>query len=787
MNKAPGANCSACPLQSCKFVPSELRFGASVLVVGEAPGAEEAIKGAPFVGQSGKLLNAAVIDAGYTRDNLSLTNIVACRPPNNIDPPDEAIEACWGRLLKDIREADPKYILTLGKVAREVLLPNATEYRGAWGRASNIPVMSTWHPAYVLRKPSEATTFLHDVRKVFEGPVQHSITTAPKCITPETYEELAQVLSTAPHGATVAYDLETNQTVWYDRPGKKANSILMMGISWDPSMGVIIGDELLYDDPRTTPLLTKFFGDVVPGGHNVKFDNIFMRTHLDLNVRAAYDTLLMHYILDENSKHGLKVLAFEEFGLEDYEADLVTKYLKSKNDEYSKVPFNDLAQYCAWDVATTLSLQRVFQARLYHEDLYEWPYDKIYMPAQEALTTQQIRGVQIDIPYLQQCYELFTNEMERIRRDAGMMVGRPDINLNSPTQVGTVLWDHLKLRQSGNRKVKDRSTNELAVMHLRGKHPFVDQLMRHRRIAKLKSSYIENMMEYADVNGRVHPDALLYGTEMGRIAMREPAVQTIPRPTDEKDTQLPTYDPFEDGAVIRGAVIAGPGNVFGAVDFSQAELRTLAFLSGEPFLIKAYEEDRDIHTEVTQAMFGDGWTREQRVKCKMFNFSYVYGGSEYSFAEDAGLPIAEARAFVRKYDSVMPIALAYKKSQYDRMRSEGYVETLFKLRRRFPLITPENQDDARKASVHGPVAGTAAAVTVIAQTKLIEEGVPVVMSVHDSIEIDSPEDQIDEHLEHTADVMMQTAVKYMPTVKWKVDPEKGQRWVNPPALALMSK
>lgn len=786
--KAPGAVCQWCTLVDETFVPSEIRKNSQLLVIGEAPGKEEAKQGAPFVGQSGKLLDACMREAGHSRDDISLTNVVACRPPDNREPTSDEIACCMGRLYHDIHEAEPKAILTLGKTARDTLCPNARDIRGSWEKITlgksnrEHNVMSTWHPAYVLRKPSEATVLLMDIQRAFEGPQTYAIQTAPQVIEPKTRDELAEVLSTAPTGAWAAYDLETNQTTFYDRPGKPANSILMMGISWDPSMGVIISDELLYDTPGVIPLLAEFFRDVKPVGHNVSFDNAFLRHQLDLKIVPAFDTLLAHFLLNENLPKGLKEIAKEEFGLPDYEAALISQYLRSKNDEYSKVPYDRMAQYCAWDVAVTRELAPRLESRLYHEGLHDWPFANIYMPAQEALVTQRLRGVQVDVPYLQKCQELYTKRLEQVRLKAGREVGRPDINLNSPKQVGEVLWDDLRLPQSGNRKVKDRSTNELAVMHLRGKHPFVDQLMYHRRLAKLKSSYIENMLEFVDVDSRIHPDALLYGTEMGRMSMRDPAVQTIPRPDD------PTrkgYDAYEDGAVIRGAIISAPGNVFVANDFSQAELRVLAYLSKEPFLIQAYKEGRDIHTEVTVAMFGEHWTKEQRVQCKMFNFSYVYGGTEYSFAEDAGLPISVAREFVRRYNTVMPVARQWKEDQFNLMRHQGYVSTLFGQRRRFYLITPENQDDARKASVHSPVAGTAAAVTIMSQTKLIEGGVPVVMSVHDSIEAECSIDAGEDVAEHIKEVMLETASKYMPEVPWKVDKEIASRWVEPPKLSLL--
>jgi DNA polymerase-1 len=519
-------------------------------------------------------------------------------------------------------------------------------------------------------------------------------------------------------------------------------------------------------------------------GHNIKFDNIFLRQRLGIKNVATFDTMLAHGVLDENSKHGLKILAYEEFDMPDYEEALIKKYLGNRNDEYSKVPFDQLAKYCAWDCTTSHALRPIYQARLEKEGLMEWPYNRVLMPANEAFTVMTMRGLQVDIPYLKECHQYLLDEAERIRYKTGVMIGNPDINLNSPKQVAEVLWDFLKLPQFKSKRIKDRSTSEDAVMHLRGKHPFVDELQHYRRVAKFDSSYIQNMIEFADFDNRVHADVMLLGTEIGRLSMRDPAVQTIPRPTSKDDTLRDDYDPYMDGGLVRGAMVASPGCLLGIADYSQAELRVWGAMSHEPFLLQAYRDERDLHSEVALGMYGPNYTKEQRVMCKMFNFSYVYGGTERSFADSAGLPLSVAIEFVRNYNKLMPVAIQWKKDQFQLMRTQGYVETMFGRRRRFPLITPENQDDARKASVHQPVAGTASDLTTMAATRLIlEHDIPVVLTVHDSILTDSPEALVEDHVNEIVAAMQDVGNQYISEVPWKVDKEIAYRWAEPPKLS----
>jgi uracil-DNA glycosylase family 4 len=781
--KALLAHCAQCTLFDRPFVPSTGSEDASVVVVGEAPGRTEVIKKEPFVGDSGKLLNAAVTLAGHKREELFLTNMVLCHPPDNREPTQVEIACCRDRLLNEIKAHPRARILALGKVASDSLLGVHREaLRGSWGTLAGMDVIGTWHPAYVLRKPSEASGFLRDVGRAFRGPTITLARVQPEVKYVRSLEDLATVLSTAPDKAMTTYDLETNQTTWYDRPSARRNSIIMMATAWDSEMGVVVDDEMIYDEPGFVPLMQRFFEGRPSCGHNIKFDNVFLRSHNGLEIKTTFDTMLAHHQLDENSKHGLKELAHEELGVADYEKELISQYLNSKNDEYSKIPFEPFSQYAVWDVVCTLELQKIYESRLQAEGMLEWPFNRIIMPASEMFTRAELKGIKVDIPYLQQCGELMDKALLRIQYEAGTMVGMPNINLNSPAQVAVALWDVLKLTPSGSRKVKERSTSEEAITHLKGKHPFVDKLAYYRSVSKLKSSYVSNLITMADINGRVHPTFQLHGTEMGRISVKNPAMQTIPRPADREAYD---YDMLMDGSMIRGAIIADPGNMIAQADFSQAELRVLAALSNESFLLQAYREGRDIHSKVALGMYGEHYTKEQRVKCKMFNFSYVYGGSEYSFAESAGLPVNIARQFVRDYNKLMPSALAYKALQLQLLKEQGFVTTRFGRKRRFPLITNDNLDDARKACVHAPIAGTASDLTMLSAIELSNEGLDIILLVHDSIlaETPEPEDNAKAVAEHIAEVMQATGDKYLPEVTWKADPEVSYRWVQPPDLS----
>jgi DNA polymerase I len=295
-------------------------------------------------------------------------------------------------------------------------------------------------------------------------------------------------------------------------------------------------------------------------------------------------------------------------------------------------------------------------------------------------------------------------------------------------------------------------------------------LTEYRRVAKMQSSYVDNLVTFIDLNGRVHADFRITGTEVGRLSVSDPALQTIPRAGDYY------------GSLIRSLFIARPGYKIVVVDYSQAELRVFACLSGEPFLIKVYMDGRDLHTEVAVAMFGSGYTKEQRVLCKMFNFSYVYGGNEHSFAQDSGLNIQIASQFVHDYDRLMPIGKQFKQDQLKLLRAQGYVESVFGRRRHFPLITPETLDEARKAAVHMPCAGTASDLTLLSALDAKDRGIPVCLTVHDSVLAECREDLANEQAEEIAHIMQSNGTKFMPQVPWKADIDIGDSWAKAPEI-----
>ena len=765
-SKLPGANCGDCPLQRYPCVPGHGSSSPVLIMLGEAPGEQEVAEGRPFVGPSGQLLRETLRAVGYDPNDMYYTNVVACRPPNNATPDFLAIEACRPRLVQELEQYDAP-IVALGRTAMATTNVEG-EDQGIWIDNDWGYVMHTWHPAYVLRKVDEVHTFFRDLTATKLDPVQvTTVASNPKVIHVQDIDTLKHELSRIPHGAWVSTDIETDQVNWYPSNGYIGDPILMMQMAWNPEEGIVLDDVMLYDTPGVVDVLRGALADKRIVGHNFKFDSVFLASHLGLRLDATFDTYLAHYLINENLKHGLKEIVKSELGIHDYEKDLIARYLSTRNDQYSKIPFEKLAQYGVLDATCVLQLQPRFEATLMAENMMEWPMNKIIMPASRVLTSVELRGIMVDEDAIQKANVIFLADMEQKANELRQLCGSLGLNVDSPAQLAEVIYDHYVFPEQTHWKIKPRSTSHDAIDKFRG-HPFIDKLLEYRKVAKMQRAYVNNLIGFMGSDDRVHADFRIPGTEVGRLSVADPALQTAPRPSEYY------------GAVIRSLFIPRPGYVYVIADYSQAELRVYAFTTQDPFLIRVYKDDRDLHTEVAIAMFGANWTKEQRMQTKMFNFSYIYGGNERSFAEDAGLDIAIARAFVKKYDETMPVAKKWKGSQFKLMQDTGEVSSVFGRKRRFPLITKDNYKDAAKAAVHMPVASTASDLTLMSGIQLEDEGFNVVLMIHDSVICEVPIGDAQRIADRMVEVMRSNGEKYLPSVPWKVDVEIRNRWADLP-------
>ena len=778
--------CSECPLKGSKVVSSYVVKEPRLVFLGEAPGVHEVKQGRPFVGESGRLLKGILDALSVDFDDCYVTNATLCRFSENKEEDALAVACCHDRLIDELTQLG-KPVIAMGNTAISSLLPGMgtiTSLRGGWFFSSEINqyVLTTWHPAYVLRRPEEGIELIRDLVKAAKGvePSMFRLCTPPEYSVLSTGQEVADALSKIT--GRVCFDFETTQNNWStDRP-----MLLTLG---DAHMRYIIPGfhpgapaNLLEEDETTKEALRQLFQRCEIVGHNVKYDRHF-GLNIGVEMPAYLDTMIGHYVLDERpGTHGLKALAREYFNVFDYDQELVHKYLKRRSDDWSAVPWDELCQYGAWDVAINLELSYAIEAELKEEGLWEWPFRNLLMPAVDSMLKMERTGFTVDVDYLNNLWTRLEEEREESTAQMQVMCGDPEFNPRSPKQVARVVYDERGLERpdpnrwdlwKGRIKVSPNSTSKGALERFAIKEgsevtgytdDFLNLLFRYRRADKIQSSYVENLLERADSEGKVHCVVYLHGTETGRVSIREPALQTIPRESTD-----------EYGNAIRCAFVAAPGHTLVICDYSQAELRVFAALTDDPFLMEVYQDGRDLHTEVAKAMFGENWTKEDRMIVKRFNFGYIYGGG-FTILHDAQIPVAQAKRFMDDYSRLMKVAHRWRGRMQDLMLEQGYVQSVFGRRRRFPVLVDGNKLDAQHAAINMPVQGPASDLNLISAMRLQAIGLDVKLIIHDSVVVECKEEEAEWTAKKVKEVMEQVGMEFFPTVPWQADPEIRSRW-----------
>lgn len=784
--KKPFEECKTCPLASQPFVPSTGPEKTKFAVLGIAPHTTEVIQGKPFVGPSGKILNAFLSLSNLDRDEVFITNAVLCKPRGGrTEPTESEVHSCGARLKAEFAARGIERVLAMGRTPLNVAFPDTAQKlsnsRGTWqwSETLNCWALPTFHPAYLLHSGGSA---FFDVQA---DVVKFADTTTPipnrvpevEYETLTTHEELQDLIGYLEGKESVVLDLETSNinmkdstpNEWWD------GYILCVAICAEVGKSFIISEKLFNSRKSLAmlkPLLERPEGWI---GHNFKFDLKYFHpyyTTLDaqdpINIRIADDTFLMHYTLDERrGTHGLKMLtkAFDE---PDYDQEF-RKYLKRpKKDSYALVPRDILYRYAAKDADFTLRLFHIFKKKLIDANLYDWPYKNVILNSVKTLVACEVAGFHIDLENLAFAREKLLKEVEEFKQTLRDEGSQPDLNPNSPKQVSKILFDTLALPMPKGRNIKPGSTSKEVLLKL-PQVPFVSTLRLYRRAAKLYGTYANKLDQYCDKNNFAHFEFNLTGSVTGRLEAG--LLLTIPRAYRSAT-----------GKLIRNCFGARDGYTIIGADYSQAELRWLGWYSKEEFLYQVYEDGRDLHTEVAIAMYGEDFTKEERMYTKMFNFSYAYGGTEFSFAEDAGLPIEVAREWVQRYDRNMPTVGIWKKEIVATVKRCGILRTPTGRCRRFPLITENTMREIKNQAVNFPIQSVTNDSTLIAFVELHErfqreklDVIPIIF-MHDGFYLEVPDDPETIAYVETAtqEKMLEVAYRIMTESK-KLFPEFGGR------------
>jgi DNA polymerase-1 len=369
-------------------------------------------------------------------------------------------------------------------------------------------------------------------------------------------------------------------------------------------------------------------------------------------------------------------------------------------------------------------------------------YETIDMPLVPVLLGMERAGVRIDVSVLAALAKELNAEMSQVSEQIFEQAGQR-FNLNSPKQLGDVLFNKMKLPKPlkyGKGKVV--STAQDVLEELAVHHPVAAQVLAYRQLAKLKSNYVDSLPLLADSEGRVHTTFNQVGTATGRLSSTNPNLQNIPIRT-------------EKGREIRAAFIAAPGHMLLSADYSQIELRLMAHFSDDPLLVQAYRSGQDIHTLTASEVFGvpaSSMSKETRNRAKAVNFGIVYGISPFGLAANLNIPQAEARLYIETYFARYVGVRKFIDRLLEETRATQQVRTLFGRVRPIPDMQSRNPNlrgFAERTAVNTPLQGTAADLIKIAMIridrKLREQKLRTKMTlqVHDELLFDVPEDEID--------------------------------------------
>jgi len=767
MEKVPLAKCDSCPLKTYALVPPRGPSGtASIVFVGEAPGHDEVRLNKVFIGRSGELLRRC-LDAYQLASTAWITNACLCYVPD-VAMKEAASLCCRDRLVAEIKAKAPKIVVTLGNIPTHALLGGAitgiSVRRGKIVDSAELgtKVLPTYHPAAILRGADLYPDFTADLQKAArevsgEAEAEAKAEERPQA---EATMDFAKAFAAAERSPYAILDLETSGF----RYGQ--DKILCVVVGTVESI-FVIQQEVIYT-PEFAQALQACKVKWV--GHGSKFDRAFLKAQLGVDIVFSFDTQLAHYALDERGTNDLKLLCARLFDAPDWEAD-ITKYLtKPKTDSYALLPKGVLYKYAAFDGWYTRRLTDLMVKRLSKAPAQLRLVKELLVPGSTALADVAVRGIRIDLERAEATAKQWNMELVQLESQIEKVVGYR-INPASTRQVATYLFDILGLPT-----IEGRSTDKdaLAILATRFDQPVLKALVKHRHLSKLLGTYIEGAQRRVDPSGRLHTNFMLFSTVTGRLSSRDPNLQNLP--SDEGD-------PY--GSQIRNLYIASEGMSLAYLDFSQAELRVLATLSEDPFLVEVYQGDRDLHNETSVELFGPNYTSRQRFFAKTVNFGLPYGRTARALAKDVNLPGLSQRVaeeFITRYFERIPGVVRWTESIKRLVRAQGYVESKTGRRRRFPLRTDDIILEVERQAINFLCQSGASDTTLrslIAIHRELAGRAHILLTVHDSILLEAPTEHIEEVAREGVAIMARSGLEiWGPLVPFRASAEIGGRWGN---------
>ena len=471
-------------------------------------------------------------------------------------------------------------------------------------------------------------------------------------------------------------------------------------------------------------------------GQNMKFDILFLRS-LGIGVQGRkYDTMLLHYLLDPEARHGMNALAERYLGYALIEIEtLIGRGVKQLTMDM--VGLERIAEYAAEDADITLQLYHALYPSVVQQNQTAL-YERIEEPLIDVLADMEWTGVRIDSASLAHYSATMTEQLSALQERIRTMADDPALNINSSRQLGELLFTKMRITDKPKMtKTKQFCTDEEYLQGFAHQHAIVDTILQYRGIKKLLSTYIDALPLLVNpVTGHIHTSYNQAVTATGRLSSANPNLQNIPVREEIGRPIREAFIPSDDRHLLLSA------------DYSQVELRLMAHLSGDESLREAFMHGEDIHAATAAKIFGkplDEVTSEERRRAKTANFGIIYGISAFGLSQRLDIPRSEAKALIEGYFASYPKVREYMERVTEQARQEGYVTTLFGRRRYLADIASRNANArafAERNAINAPIQGSAADIMKIAMIEVWRrfraEGIRsrIILQVHDEIVVD---------------------------------------------------
>ena len=515
-------------------------------------------------------------------------------------------------------------------------------------------------------------------------------------------------------------------------------------------------------------------------GHDAKETELALRSLGGGRRDWAFSTFLAAYLLGAGSRDPrLEDLAREFLGLELASAEQLLGTGRAARKP-SAVPENEAAEFAARRAEAILNLRPRLEAEMRNLGV-DYLFHEIELPLAGVLADMESEGVAIDVPYLKQMQDELGAQLATIESRVEELAGQA-FNLNAPQQLAKVLFEDLRL-PVGKRTKTGYSTDADTLEALRDKHEIIPEILEHRQLSKLKSTYVDALPQLVDpLSGRVHTSFGQASTATGRLSSSNPNLMNIPIRT-------------ELGQRIRRAFKAGrPDHVMVSADYSQIELRIAAHLSGDPKLLDAFAAGQDIHTATAAAVFKvpfESVTPDQRRLAKVANFGSIYGQGEYGLSQQLGITGDVAREFLGQYWSTYAKLREYLDGVRVRAREEGFVVSATGRRRAIPDLRSPNytlRGAAERMAINFPMQSLAADIIKIAMVRLQREIEAdqiegrMLLQVHDELLFEVPRSEVDQFAEKVPRIMTGA---YELETGIEVEMKVGPNWADVKKLAVV--